>query len=86
MADAEKAFVSLLKPEYNVVKFASYPKGADGLYGSNFVRYGYVICEAMSFNTRRIRGSRNAATGFITNDADNSCANGTRSRWIGRHR
>lgn len=72
VADAEKAFVSLLKPEYNVVKFASYPKGADGLYGSNFVRYGYAICEAVSFNTAhvRIRGSRDAATGFITNDAD----------------
>mgnify|MGYP000851875576 CR=1 FL=1 len=70
--EAEKAFVSLLKPEYNVVKFASYPKGADGLYGSDFVRYGYVICEAISFNTAhgRIRGSRDTATGFITNDAD----------------
>ena len=72
VADAEKAFVSLLKPEYNVVKFASYPKGADGLYGSDFVRYGYAICEAVSFNTAhgRIRGSRDAATGFITNDGD----------------
>lgn len=72
VADAEKAFVSLLKPEYNVVKFASYPKGADGLYGSDFVRYGYAICEAISFNTAhgRIRGSRDATTGFITNDAD----------------
>ncbi|SNX73137.1 hypothetical protein SAMN05878503_11451 [Cereibacter ovatus] len=72
VADAEKAFVSTLKPEYNVVKFASYPKGADGLYGSDFVRYGYAICEAISFNTAhgRIRGSRDADTGFITNDAD----------------
>lgn len=72
VADAEKAFVSLLKPEYNVVRFASYPKGADGLYGSDFVRYGYAICEAASFNTAhgRIRGSRDATTGFITNDAD----------------
>jgi hypothetical protein len=71
VADAEKAFVGLLKPEYNVVKFASYPKGADGLYGSDFVRYGYVICEAISFNTAhgRIRGNRDAATGFITSDA-----------------
>lgn len=72
VADAEKAFVSLLKPEYNVVKFASYPKGADGLYGSDFVRYGYVICESLSFDTThgRFKGSRDAATGFITNDAD----------------
>lgn len=72
VADAEKAFVSLLKPEYNVVKFASYPKGADGLYGSDFVRYGYSICEAISFYSAhgRIRGSRDADTSFITNDAD----------------
>lgn len=72
VADAEKAFVSLLKPEYNVVKFENYPKGADGLYGSDFVRYGYVICESIVFNTAhgRIRGSRGVATGFITNDAD----------------
>lgn len=72
VADAEKAFVSLLKPEYNVVKFASYPKGADGLYGSDFVRYSYAICEAVSFNTAhgRIRGGRDAVTGFITIDAD----------------
>ena len=72
VADAEKPFVSLLKPEYNVVKFATYPKGADGLYGSDYVRYGYVINEALSFSTAhgRIRGSRDAATGIITNDAD----------------
>jgi hypothetical protein len=79
VADAEKAFVSLLKPEYNVVKFASYPKGADGLYDSDFVRYGYAICEAVSFNTAhgRIRGSRDAATGFITNDADSIFVEGS---------
>ena len=72
VADAEKAFVSLLKPKYNVVRFASYPKGVDGLYSSDFVRYGYTICEGISFNTAhgRFRGSRDASTGFITNDAD----------------
>lgn len=72
VADAEKAFVNLLKPAYNVVKFANYPKSADGLYGSDFARYGYVLCEPFSFNTAhgRIRGSRDAATGFITNNAD----------------
>jgi hypothetical protein len=72
VADAEKAFVSLLKPEYNVQQFKNYPKGADGLYGSDYVRYGYSICEAFSFNTAhgRFRGSRNPVTGFITNDGD----------------
>ncbi|MBZ9791673.1 hypothetical protein K9B32_16325 [Rhizobium sp. 3T7] len=72
VADAEKAFVSLLKPEYNVQLFKNYPKGADGLYGSDYVRYGYSICEAVTFNTAhgRFRGSRNPLTGFITNDGD----------------
>lgn len=72
VVDAEKAFVSLLKPEYNVIKFASYPKGTDGLYGSDYVRYGYAIGECFSFDTPhgRIRGSRDQLTGFITNDAD----------------
>lgn len=72
VADAEKAFVSLLKPQYNVQRFAKYPKGKDGLFGSNFVRYGYVIGESIIFNTAhgRIRGSRDSGSGFITNDAD----------------
>jgi hypothetical protein len=82
VADAEKAFVSLLKPEYNVVKFARYPKGADGLYGSEYVRYGYALCEPFSFNTAhgRIRGGRDEATGFITNDADSIFVEGNTVR------
>jgi hypothetical protein len=72
VADAEKAFVSLLKPQYNVVKFANYPKGTDGLHGSDYVRYGYTIGEAITFNTMhgRMRGGRDPLTGFITNEAD----------------
>ena len=72
IADAEKAFVSLLKPQYNNQLFKAYPKGTDGLYSSDYVRYGYSICEAISFNTvhGRFRGARNSLIGFITNDAD----------------
>jgi hypothetical protein len=72
VADAEKAFVSLLKPQYNVVKFSNYPKGADGLYGSAYVRYGYFIVEDIAFNTvhGRIRGSRVSHTEWISNSAD----------------
>lgn len=78
VADAEKVFVSLLKPEYNVIKFAKYPKGADGLYGSDYARYGYAICESLSFNTvyGTIKGSRDVDTGFITNDADSNFVEG----------
>lgn len=71
-ADAEKAFVSLLKPSYNVQLFSSYPKGADGLFGSEYERYGYVIAEQMAFNTAHggFRGGVDAVTGMINNDGD----------------
>lgn len=72
VADAEKAFVSLLKPQYNVVKFANYPKGADGLHGSDYVRYGYVIGESITFNTAhgQMAGARDPLTGSYTGEAD----------------
>jgi hypothetical protein len=71
VADAEKAFVSLLKPDYNVEKFANYPKGKDGLYGRGYHRYGYVIGEQMAFNTAHgtIRGGVRP-DGMITSEAD----------------
>ena len=71
VADAEKAFVSLLKPSYNVQLFKNYPKGRDGLYGSDYDRYGYVIAECMAFNTAHgiIRGGVDES-GMINNDAD----------------
>lgn len=72
VADAEKAFVSLLKPEYNRTRFKQYPKGADGLYGSDFDRYGYALCENLIFNTadKRFRGGRDPETGFLSNEGD----------------
>lgn len=71
-ADAEKAFVSLLKPSYNVQLFSSYPKGSDGLFGSEYQRYGYVLAEQMAFNTAHggFRGGVDAVTGMINNDGD----------------
>jgi hypothetical protein len=51
VADAEKAFISLLKPEYNIQLYANYPKGDDGLYGGGLERYGYYITEKMTLNT-----------------------------------
>lgn len=78
VADAEKAFVSLLQPHYNIQKFASYPRGRDGLYGSDYVRYGYVIGEEVAFNTAhgRICGARDPRTGWITNAADGIVVDG----------
>jgi hypothetical protein len=64
------------------VKFANYPKGVDGLYGSEYDRYGYAICEELSFDTPhgRIRGGRNPHTGFITNSADAIFVDGDQAR------
>jgi hypothetical protein len=41
--DAEKAFVKLLNPEYNSVKFKSYPKSKDGLYKEKFDVFSYKL-------------------------------------------
>jgi hypothetical protein len=72
VADAEKAFVHLLRPRYNTVKFKQYPRGIDGLGESGLVRYGYSIGEALTFNTPmgRFRGGRHPITGAMTNYAD----------------
>ncbi|WP_439831140.1 hypothetical protein [Aeromonas caviae] len=72
VADAEKAFVSLLQPNYNTVKFSQYPKGADGLHNSKLDRYTYSIGEAITFNTAhgKIKGGRNRNSGGLTNEAD----------------
>lgn len=72
VADAEKAFVSLLQPDYNVVKFKQYPKGADGLFDSKLDRYGYSLGEAITFNTAHgsIKGGREMQSGGLSNDAD----------------
>lgn len=51
VADAEKAFVKLLGPGYNTVKFRNYPKGEDGLYGLGLTNYAYVLNENIRFNT-----------------------------------
>jgi len=51
VADAEKAYVSILKSEYNKIRFADYPKGQDGLYDSGLARYGFVIGEEISLLT-----------------------------------
>lgn len=72
IADAEKAFVSLLKPNYNTIRFKQYPKGSDGLYDSKLDRYGYSIGEAITFNTPygQIKGGRNGDLRGLSNKAD----------------
>lgn len=53
IADAEKAFVKMLDPDYNVTKFKNYPKGDDGLYGEGLTNYAYVLNENMRFMTAK---------------------------------
>lgn len=71
VADAEKAFVKLLDPQYNVTKYAQYPKSTDGLYGSGLTRYGYVLGESMIFHTgsATLKGAYGTMLGF-SNEAD----------------
>jgi hypothetical protein len=84
VADAEKAFVSLLKPPYNGQKFKKYPKGSDGLYDADYTRYGYALAETITLNTPegRFRGSRDPATGFVTKDADCIFVHGDEVKWF----
>lgn len=72
VSDAEKAFVSLLQPKYNIIKFKSYPEGKDGLYESGLDSYGYSIAESLTFNTShgKIRGNYNPSTIGIDNESD----------------
>ena len=71
VADAEKAFVKLLDPQYNVTKYAQYPKGADGLYDCGLTRYGYVLGESMILYTgsATLKGAYGTKLGF-SNEAD----------------
>jgi hypothetical protein len=72
VADAEKAFVHLLDPRYNIEKFASYPQGADGLYGGDDQTYGYLIAENLTFTTPNgtMRGSLDPRIGMFDDSAD----------------
>lgn len=72
VADAEKAFVHLLDPQYNVEKFVSYPKGIDGLYGGDHQRYGYLIAENITFTTANgtMHGSLDSEVGMFDDSAD----------------
>ncbi len=72
VADAEKAFVSLLKPEYNKERFKRYPEGKDGLYYSKLDSYAYLIAETFTFITPSgiFSGGSNDGRWNFYNDAD----------------
>lgn len=60
IADAEKAFVHVLDPEYNNVKYKNYPEGLDGLSSVGLKGHSYVIGEDLTFHTagQVMRGAR----------------------------
>ena len=49
VADAEKAFVSLIQSRYNAIQYKKYPQGRDGLFNTGLARYCYVIGEDLTF-------------------------------------
>lgn len=51
VADAEKAFVKMLDPQYNITKYANYPQSQDGLWGHGYHRYGFSLAENITFTT-----------------------------------
>lgn len=53
VADAEKAFVSILDSKYNEVKFKNYPQGSDGLYNKGLKSYSYSINYDMTLTTEK---------------------------------
>ncbi|MDR6643576.1 hypothetical protein J2X57_002797 [Luteibacter sp. 1214] len=77
VADAEKAFVSLLKPPYNRQLFANYPRGKDGLYNNGLDSYSYSIAEGMTFRTSwgDFHGARSFMLDF-SNEADSIMVKG----------
>ena len=50
VVDAEKAFVSFIQSRYNSIQYKNYPRGSDGLFGSDLVRYCYSIGEDLTFH------------------------------------
>jgi len=70
VADAERAFVKLLDPAYNVIKFQNYPKGDDGLYAQGLTNYAYSLNENMRFMTANSMFKGSYAEGGLDNRQD----------------
>jgi hypothetical protein len=77
VADAEKAFVHFIDGRYNIVKYRQYPRGADGLFGTELQRYVYVIAEDLT-----LRGAAGTIRGAYHPELPN--ANGADAIFIDR--
>ncbi|MGY6000047.1 hypothetical protein [Stenotrophomonas maltophilia] len=71
VSDAEKAFISLLKPKYNNQLYQSYPKGDGGIYHDGYTGYSYSLSDGLVFRTAygSMKGAREAEL-TLSNDAD----------------
>jgi len=71
VSDAEKAFISLLKPEYNTEKYSKYPENMGGIYHDGYTGYTYSLSDGLRFRTAygSMKGARDLGQ-LTSNDAD----------------
>lgn len=69
--DAEKAFISVLRPPYNKQLYAKYPMGKDGHYGEGYTGYSYSLSDGITIRTAfgAMKGARESYM-TMSNDAD----------------
>lgn len=69
--DAEKAFITVLKPPYNKQLYSNYPKGRDGNYSRGYTGYSYSLSDGIVLRTAfgAMKGARETHM-TMSNDAD----------------
>jgi hypothetical protein len=73
IADAEKAFISILNSDYNKIKYKDYPKTIDGLYNDNLTGYSYLLGNPLTLVT-----SDTIITGDMFSEYNLMCDNADR--------
>ncbi|MCZ8408182.1 hypothetical protein O9649_10315 [Achromobacter dolens] len=71
VADAEKAFISILRPKYNSQLYSNYPKGKDGIYSEGYTGYTYSLSDGIILRTQygSMKGAREGEL-TLSNNAD----------------
>ncbi|MCI1150436.1 hypothetical protein [Stenotrophomonas maltophilia] len=69
--DAEKAFISVLRPPYNKQLYSNYPKGKDGNFSVGYTGYSYSLSDGLALRTAfgSMKGAREEYM-TMSNDAD----------------
>lgn len=57
--DAEKAFIKVIKPDFNISRYSNYPKSKDGLFNLNLDTYTYQFIDSiyLIFKNETIKGN-----------------------------